>query len=204
MTSIRKAKKLGIYKVPKYTKERSELIKETRKITSQVNKRLKALNTEGYKGTWASKKLINRLKGDKLNAYKKGRVVVPKTATRTDLVAIQKKSRQFLASATSTRSGIEKVKKQTIESLRATFSTDKKLEDVEVETAYEMLSNKDFEYFNNEDRVGASTLWALIEDAIEYNQSEETFLNNLLNIYESSADKDARVRAKRLYDKYVL
>lgn len=204
MTSIRKAKKLGIYKVPKYTKERSELIKEIRKITSQVNKRLKALNTKGYKGTWASKKLINRLKGDKLSAYKKGRVVVPKTATRTDLIAIQKKSRQFLASATSTSSGIEKVKKQTIESLRATFSTDKRLEDADVETAYEMLSNKDFEYFNNEDRVGASTLWALIEDAIEYNQTEETFLNNLLNIYESSADKDARVRAKRLYDKYVL
>ena len=217
MASIRKAKKLGIYKVPKYTKDRAKLMADTRKLISDANRRLKGLNQAGYKGTWASKKLIERLDTKVLKAWsKQGKIKVRKTLTNTQLKAIQKATQQFLTSQTSKVSGIKKVKESTLDSLRATLSkdieldemdvetADIELDEMDVETAYEMLSNKDFDYFNNADRVGASTMWALIEDAKEYNQSEDTFISRLLNMYDSSNDLDAIERAKRLYDRYIL
>lgn len=205
MASIRKAKKLGIYKAPKYTKERAKLIADTRKIVSDANRRLKGLNQAGYKGTWASKKLADRLDTKILNAWtKQGKIKVNKILTNTQLKAIQKATQQFMTSQTSKVSGIKKVKESTLDSLRATLSKDIELDEMDVETAYEMLSNKDFDYFNNADRVGASTMWALIEDAKEYDQSEDTFISRLLNMYDSSNDLDAIERAKRLYDRYIL
>lgn len=205
MASIRKAKKLGIYKAPKYTKERAKLIADTRKIVSEANRRLKGLNQAGYKGTWASKKLADRLDTKVLNAWnKQGKIKLNKTLTNTQLKAIQKATQQFMTSQTSKVSGIKKVKKSTLDSLRATLSKDIELDEMDVESAYEMLSNKDFDYFNNADRVGASTMWALIEDAKEYDQSEDTFISRLLNMYDSSNDLDAIERAKRLYDRYIL
>lgn len=205
MASIRKAKKLGIYKAPKYTKDRAKLMSDTRKLVDQANRRLKGLNQAGYKGTWASKKLAERLDTKVLNAWsKEGKIKVDKTLTNTQLKAIQKATQQFMASQTSKASGIEKVKESTLDSLRATLSKDIKLSEMDVETAYEMLSNKDFDYFNNADRVGASTMWALIEDAKEYEQTEDTFISRVLNMYDSSNDLDAVERAKRLYDRYIL
>lgn len=205
MASIRKAKKLGIYKAPKYTKERAKLIADTRKLVSDANRRLKGLNQAGYKGTWASKKLADRLDTKILNAWnKQGKIKINKTLTNTQLKAIQKATQQFMTSQTSKVSGIKKVKESTLDSLRATLSKDIELDEMDVESAYEMLSNKDFDYFNNADRVGASTMWALIEDAKEYDQSEDTFISRLLNMYDSSNDLDAIERAKRLYDRYIL
>lgn len=205
MASIRKAKKLGIYKAPKYTKERAKLIADTRKLVSDANRRLKGLNQAGYKGTWASKKLADRLDTKVLNAWtKQGKIKIDKTLTNTQIKAIQKATQQFMTSQTSKVSGIKKVKESTLDSLRATLSKDIELDEMDVESAYEMLSNKDFDYFNNADRVGASTMWALIEDAKEYDQSEDTFISRLLNMYDSSNDLDAIERAKRLYDRYIL
>lgn len=205
MASIRKAKKLGIYKAPKYTKERAKLIADTRKLVSDANRRLKGLNQAGYKGTWASKKLADRLDTKVLKAWnKQGKIKIDKTLTNTQLKAIQKATQQFMTSQTSKVSGIKKVKESTLDSLRATLSKDIELDEMDVESAYEMLSNKDFDYFNNADRVGASTMWALIEDAKEYDQSEDTFISRLLNMYDSSNDLDAIERAKRLYDRYIL
>lgn len=205
MTSIRKAKKLGIYKVPKSSKERIQLMNETRDLVSQVNRRLKGLNQAGYKGTWASKKLSNRLNSKKLKSWDKtGKIKLNKNLTNTQLIAIQKASRQFLESKTSTLKGIKSVSDATKDSLRSTLSKDVQLKDVDVESAYEMLGNKDFDYFNDMDRIGASTMWALIEDAKEYNQSENTFIRNLQNIWDFSNDLDAVEKARRLYDNYVL
>ena len=211
MVSIRKAKKLGIYKAPKYTKDRAKLMAETRELADIANRRLKGLENAGYgKGTWASKKLANRIDTKTLKGMdKKGRIKVNKNLNNTQLLSIQKATRQFLASTTSKASGIEKVKKETMDSLKATLSTSEKLSDLDVETAYEMLGDKDFDYFNKEDKVGASTLWALIEDAIEDYEirgkdNSKTFVDILLNMYNSTNDKDAKEKAMRLYEKYVL
>ena len=204
MTSIRKAKKLGIYKVIKATKERLELYRQTREIVSQVNRRLKGLDSAGLKGTWASRKLFDRLDSKSLSVNKRGKVKINRRMTNTQLIGVQKASKQFLESKTSTVAGIKSIRESTIESLKATLSKDVKLKDVDTETAYEMLSNKDFDYFNQEERIGASTMWALIEDATEYNQSEETFVKRLQNIWDFSNDADAVEKAKRIYNNYVL
>lgn len=205
MASIRKSKKLGIYKAPKYTKERAKIMAETRALVDKANRRLKGLESAGYKGTWASKKLSNRLDTKVLNAMdKKGRIKVNKNLTNTQLLSVQKATKQFLSSETSRVSGIKRVKNNTLESLKATLSKDMNMSDKDIESAYEMLSDKDFDYFNKDDRIGASTMWALIEDAIEYEEHESTFIQNLLNIMDFSNDKDAINKAKRLYDKYVL
>lgn len=211
MASIRKAKKLGIYKAPKYTKERAKIMADTRKLVSEANRRLKGLQNAGYgKGTWSSKKLANRIDTKTLKGMdKKGRIKVNKNLNNTQLLTIQKATRQFLASTTSKASGIEKVKKETKESLKASLSTSEKLSDLDVETAYEMLGNKDFDYFNNEDKVGASTLWALIEDAVEDYElrgkyDPDKFSDLLLKMYNSTNDVDAKEKANRLYEKYVL
>lgn len=205
MASIRKAKKLGIYKAPKYTKDRAKLMADTRKLVEQANRRLKGLNNAGYKGTYASKKLANRLDTKVLKAWtKQGKIKVNKTLSNTQLKAIQKATQQFLASKTSTGKGIREVKTSTLESLKATLSKDVELSELEIEDAYDMLSNKDFDYFNKADRIGASTMWALIEDAIEYDKTEDDFIRSLNNIFDFSNDLDAIEKAKRLYDKYIL
>ena len=205
MASIRKAKKLGIYKAPKYTKDRAKLMAETRALVDKANRRLKGLKNAGYSGTYASKKLANRLDTKVLKAITKtGKIKLNKNLTNTQLKGIQKATKQFLDSKTSKVSGIKEVKRSTLESLKATLSKDVSLSELEIEDAYEMLSDKDFDYFNQEDRIGASTMWALIEDAIEYEKTEEGFISSLQSIMDFSNDVDARNKAKRLYEKYVL
>ena len=205
MASIRKAKKLGLYKPIKNTPERVKIMSETRRLIDEANRRLKGLKQAGYKGTWAGKKLASRLDTKVLKAYgKDGKIKVNKQLSNTQLLAVQKATRQFLESKTSTIKGIKSVKESTIESLKASLSKDIELADVDAEDAYEMLSNKDFDYFNSAERVGASTMWALIEDAKEFDQNEETFVNNLMNIWDFSNDLDAIDKARRLYDRYVL
>lgn len=205
MASIRKAKKLGIYKTPKYTKERAKLLSETRKLVDQANRRLKGLNQAGYKGTWASKKLANRLDTKILKAWSKvGKIKVGKTLTNTQLKAIQKATEQFLLSKTSSIKGIESVKDATLKSLQETLSDEKrgKLSEEDAEFYYDMLGEEDFDFFA--DKTGASTVWGLIDDAIEYNDTENKWLKRLNDYGLTLNDLDMRERAIRLYNKYIL
>ena len=64
-----------------------------------------------------------------------------------------------------------------------------------------MLGDDDFDYFA--DKIGASTLWQLIDEAIEMNDTEDSWLNRLGN-YITLNDLDIRDRAIRLYNKYVF
>lgn len=204
MASIRKAKKLGIYKPPKYTKERAKLLSETRAMVEKANKRLKGLNNAGYKGTWASKKLINRIDTKVLKAWdKKGKIKVNRNLTNTQLKAIQKATDQFLKSKTSTVKGIIETEKNVISSIQKTLSDEKRgrVSKEDAEFYYDMFGNDDFNYFA--DKIGASTLWMLIDEAIENNDSEIDWINRL-GLYITLNDLDVRERAIRLYNKYIL
>ena len=204
MASIRKAKKLGIYKPPKMTKERSMLINETRKMVEQANKRLKGLKNAGYKGTWASKKLINRIDTKTLKAWDKtGKIKVNKNLTNTQLKAIQKATDQFLKSKTSTIKGIRDTESATIKSIQQTLSNERKglVSREDAEFYYDMFGNDDFNFFA--DKIGASTLWMLIDESIENNDSEDDWLSRL-GRYITLEDLDIRERAVRLYNKYII
>ena len=182
---------------------RSQTFKDTLKLVKQANARLTRLNQRGYStGTWASKKLNTRLQTAKIGAWHRGKIKVKESMSETQLKAIQKATSQFLKSKTSTYKGINKVKKNTIKSLASTLSDEDrgKVSDEDAEFYYDMLGEDDFDYFA--DKIGASTLWILIDEANEQGDSQEGWLDRLSR-YITLNDEDVRNRAIRLYDKYI-
>lgn len=203
-------------KVPKkrtnasYTSEKLKMYRQTQEKLSQVNKKLQALSKGGYSGTWSSRKLMNRLMGgniDVIDVTRRGKQITglkaSKRLTKTEMVAIQKASQQFLVSKTSTIKGIKSVREQTISSLRGTMSTEKKeLTNEEAEFLYDMLGDNDFDDFVS--KVGASTMWNLIEDAKDAGDTQQGFLARLERMAITLEDKDLREKAMRIYEKYVI
>lgn len=209
---------------------KSDLYKQVQKQVRETNKRLEKLS-RGYDvnkavrnpktgrfervskevkrvsydaGTWASKKLINRLETSTLDAWAKGRVIIRENMTITQLRAVQKATSQFMASKTSTLKGIQSVKESTKESLKATLSDEDlgEITDSEVETMYNMLSDNDFRFLS--DKVGASTAWSLIEDAKENNDTEKGWINRLNRYAFEINDVDIRNKALEIYNKYIV
>ena len=185
------------------TPKQSETFKQTLKLVKQVNNRLSKLTQEGYtSGSWSSKKLKNRLSTSKIGAWHRGRVKINENMTETELKAVQKASQQFLASKTSTKKGIEKQIKNTKKSIITTLSDEdgNKVTDEDAEFYFDMLGESDFDFFA--DKIGASTLWALISDAIEQNDSVDSWIDRLER-YITLNDEDIRNRAINLYNKYI-
>ena len=201
----RKARKKSITKRLSTTKSTDKLEKDTRRLVNKANARLDSLQRRYKKGTWSSKKLANRLGTNKLRAWtKSGKIKLRKNMTKTQLLAINKATSQFLKSQTSTKKGINATKKKTIESLRGTLSTD--LEEMSYEDAemfYEMFGEDNFQSIA--DKIGASALQAVIEDAIEEDDSSDDFIKRL-QLYGgvSMNDEDIRKNANKLYSKYVM
>lgn len=207
MVSIRKAKKLGIYKKPSYDKK---LYRQTVDQVNKANKRLRSLQKEGYYNSYASKKLFTRLDIkhlDVLDRTKKGshvsRIKLNNRLTNTDLIAIQKATKQFLISKTSTVKGIRNVESNVKESIyqNLKLNQDTEITKEDIEDFYSMLSDNDFDYFS--EKIGASALWYLIEDAKEKDADENEFIT-MLNQYITVSDEDVRNKAIRLYNKYVI
>lgn len=214
----------------KSTTQRQELYREVKKQVIEVNKRLEKLsrgydvnkavrNTKNgrweriskdvkrisYKsGTWASKKLIDRLETSTLDAWSNGKVKIRENMTITQLRAVQKAISQFMASKTSTLKGIQSVKESTKASLKATLSDEDLglLSDSEVETMYNMLSDTDFSFLS--DKVGASTAWSLIEDAKDNNDTEKGWINRLNRYAFEINDLDMKAKALAIYNKYIV
>ena len=209
MTSIRKAKKLGIYKT-KYVD--MALYRRVKKQVEKTNKRLSRLKKSGEYGSYASKKMFDRLDTKNMNVLQKQRtgqkqvirVKLNKNMTNTELRAVEKATGQFLKSKTSTARGIRITKNKTIKSIQDTLSLEqgRKVNGDDAEYYYDMLANKDFDWFN--EKIGASSMWALIEDAIENNDSEADWVKRIENHAMTMNDMDARARAIRLFEKYII
>ena len=168
----------------------------------RASKEVKRVSYE--RGTWASKKLINRLETSTLDAWSGGKVKISKDMTITQFKAVQKATSQFMTSKTSTLKGIQSVKESTKASLKATLSDEdlKEITEDEVETMYNMLSDTDFSFLS--DKVGASTAWSLIEYAKESNATETEWIN-ILNRYAFEInDVDMKAKALAIYNKYIM
>lgn len=181
------------------------LYEQTLKQIREVNSLLNSLERHHKTGTWATKKLINRLNNNVIDIWQdsKGRLKVPKKVSQTKLIAIRKALTQFMNSKTSTNKGIKNVKDKTIQSIIETMTDDddeKKVDEKDAEFYFSMLGDSDFDYFS--DKIKASTLWVEIEDSISSNDSEEDWINKLEN-YGTINDEDTRNRAIRLYQKYI-
>ena len=181
---------------------RQKRYKEVRKLSQKVNTRLKSLERKIKSGTWASRKLKNRLSTKRLKAWKFNRVNVGKNISTTDLKMIQKALEQFLNSKTSTKRGIEDAKDRVKESIKTTLNeSGYDLTDEEADTFYSMLEDEDFNYFA--DKVGASTMWAIMDDAIEYNESDTKFANRIERYIATINDLDTLDKVQNLYNKYI-
>ena len=214
MASIRKAKKLGTYVPPrKLTIQEKEIYQRTQKIVNKVNRRFENLAKSGYLETYSSKKLTNRLNKYAMSSIKRSRkgknkillgIKLNKNLTTTQLLAIQKASRQFLRSKTSTVKGIKSVKDATIKSLKITMSDEEDEKSLDEATEmYNMLDDEDFKSISKLENVGASSLWALLDDAKERNMDQNQFIDFIeANI--SANDLNLREKAINLYNKYVL
>ena len=199
----RQARKKSLTKKLSTTRTSNRLEKETRKLVSKANARLDSLQRRYKSGTWATKKLANRLSSNKLKMFKNGKIKLSKNPTKAQLIAVNKAINQFLSSKTSTKKGISETRRKTIESLRGTLSTDvEEMSYDDAEKFYEMFGENDFQTLA--DKIGSSALQACIEDAIESGDSESDFIKRL-EWYGgvSMNDLDMREAAQRLYDKYV-
>ena len=201
----RQVRKRSITKKLSNKETSRNLEKETRKLVSKANAKLDSLQRRFKSGTWASKKLANRLSSNKLNMWsKKGKIKTGKNLTKIQLIGLNKAINQFLNSKTSTKRGISDVRERTIETLRGTLSTeDKELTYEEAETYYEMFGDNDFDSLA--DKIPSSALQNIIIDAIDEDDTQNEFIRRLEDYSGLSMnDLDLREKAIRLYEKYVL
>ena len=212
MASLRRAKKEAkkrgeIFLNPKkqYT-EKEILRKSVESNVKETNKRLKELDQKGYYNSWASKKLFDRLDGkvgalQKTKLGKVSKVKVTSDMNITQLTAVNRATKTFLQSETSTVKGIESVESRTKKSMYNTLKLkDNEITKDDIDVYYSMLSDPDFNYFA--DKYGSSDIWALIEEAKEYEDSQEVFLRRFDTLITLN-DEDVRQKAINLYNKYV-
>lgn len=171
----------------------------------QANVMLRNLKKASIKdGTWATRKLYDRLSGGKINVInkKRGQIVLKGGLNKTQKKIINKAITNFMMSDTATIKGIENVRDRTIKSLRATLSDfDNPLTYDEAEAYYRMFENKDFSYLA--DKFGASEMWALIDDAIDQQDDETTFLIRMKSIIGDVNDDDVKKTLLNIYNRYV-
>lgn len=180
---------------------------DTRRLINQANARLNTLERRFKSGTWASKRLRNKLATYKLRAWtSSNRIKLKSNLTKTQLLAINKAVTNFLNSKTSTKKGIEEVREQQIENIKERLQVDDETAEnmtyEEAEFFYDMYGDNDFNRLA--EKIGASALQAAIEDAIEADDTEDYFLQRL-EWYGGveMQDLDLRAIAIRVYNKYV-
>lgn len=199
----KKQKRMGTYIPKKMNERQKQLYRENLALVSEVNRRMKGLKNEGYSGTWASKKLLKRIDTEVLKSWQKGKAKARKDLTATQMMAVNKAMRQFLASKTSKARGIRETKQKTIESLRRTLSREEDGELIDFEDAeffYDMFGENDFDFFA--EKVGSSEMQMIIKDAIDERDNIDDWIERL-GIYRLTENLDMRERAIRLYNKYV-
>lgn len=180
---------------------------DTRRLINQANARLNTLERRFRSGTWASKRLRNKLSSYKLRVWtSSNRIKLKSNLTNTQLLAINKAVNNFLNSKTSTKKGIAEVREKQIESIKERLQVDddkaQEMTYEEAEFFYDMFGDNDFDRLA--EKIGASALQAAIEDAIEADDSEDYFIQRL-EWYGGVEMQDLELRAMaiRVYDKYV-
>lgn len=197
-------------RTPKSIKERSykQLYREVERQVRETNRRLESLERYHKNNTWASGKLSKRIKSNKTKGlmYKGKRIKLKPKMTKTNLIQVQKATKQFLESATSTNKGIKKVKESTIKSIKDTLNLgrekEKRLSDKDAEFMYGVLEDKGVRDLVNE--IGASTLWSEIKYASDNNLSQDGFIDRLNMYMAQDMDIDMRDQAIHIYNTYVI
>lgn len=188
--------------LPKNVKRMQELEKITKKNVSKVNQKIKSIRKK-YKGsefTWSITNIKNLLP----KYFKKDKIKIPKKPSEIELLDIYKQTKKFLGWKTSTKAGINETKEKAKETLKQTLADEGfSVTNQDITDYYSMFEDNDFNSFIKDTGLQASEVWAIMDDSIRSEDSENQFLSRL-GTFITIQDEDIRNRAIRLYNKYVL
>ena len=180
----------------------SRLAKQLEKVNTKLNR----LQKSGGYGSYASKKLLKRVigqKGIKYNRGKKEKLTIDiKKLNTAQIRYYTKVFDEFNRAKTSSSIGIEDVRQKTRDSLKQTLGqiTDTDITDGDVDDFYSLVEDEDFRYLA--DKTGDSEMYILIQQAKEKSWGKEKFVATI-GQYLKVNNQQAREKAGRLYDKYV-
>ena len=175
----------------------------------KTNRKLKSLQSKGLLGKYASKELLNALNNQPniiINKSKKVKIVKLNrfNISNAEARAIQKTLKKFIQNKSSSVLGISDIRRKSRQTLKETLTqiTDSDINEKDLDDFYDLVVEDDYKYFA--DKVPDSLeIFILINEAKEQNLSEEGFVE-LLKKYMTLNSQEAREKASRLYNKWVV
>lgn len=191
---------------PKQVTQKQKLYRQTKEQVDRANKRLRNLERQGFQGTWASRRLLDKLNIKKLkgkNLLEKGKygnkIKLSKELNMTQLIAINQATKNFLESKTSTSRGIKETRESVIKSLQRTFGEfDDEVDYDMAEVLYDLFDDTDFEDISQ--YSNASVVWTDIIDFMKKDIGELELIDRLM-VYANvdyNHDKDLRDKVNNM------
>lgn len=179
------------------------------RTVEKANKALVDLERNHYIGTYASRRLMERASKSTFKYNPKSKIKFkfkkdPSRMTSQEQLLHIKTFEKFLKSPTSSSKGMKVAKGEVKERVKRSLGeiVERKLTDEDVEDFYDMMYDEDvFGYFTQ--YIKPSDLYALIDEAKESNWGEDRFIAALEQFITINIE-ETRIKAKRLYEKYVL
>ena len=180
--------------------ERKESIQIINKKGKKIN--LKTVKRVKYpKGTWASKKLM-----DKLDTYMNGKLQVTRSMSTSELTVLNKALRNFLNSKTSTIQGIQDIERQTkqnISNLIVDVDTPE-LETEDIETLYNFFEDSDFRDVT--EYIPPSDLYIILNESKQAGDNPKMFMSKIERYIDKdslNSDSDMKNKLTRIYTKFI-
>lgn len=176
------------------------------RVLVQTNIKLRSLENAGMYGQYSFKKLLRHIEDISEISYKKKRrnkfVLKQTPRNMASIRLLLKNFQSFVRSKTSSPIGVKNVREQSRKTLKKTLSniTDKDITARDADEFYSLFYDDDFNYFA--EKIPPSDLYVLIQEAKSGNYSEEDFIKTLER-YIMSNNEEVRIRASRLYHKFV-
>ncbi len=182
----------------------SNLERKTIRRIKQTNRQLRKLRQyTGEVDSWAVKKLSERLNSGSLDAYKKGRIKLPKESSNFDLYAINQAIELFKKSKTSTIKGIKAVERKQIRNIKRRLSGID--EEVSTEDARFLYNAMGDELFNDiRGSFTPSEMQAIVMRAREEKQDKKDLFEILSESNDYSNDKEISRKFDMFFKKYVV
>lgn len=170
----------------------------------RTNRKLKRLYRSNLDNKYAAKKLKDVLKVNGDFRVVKGRVMgSTRNLSVSQIRYYQKVFKSFLTSPVSSPIGIEQSRAKSRETLKQSLgelADGKEITDEDVDDFYSLFEDEDYTYFS--DKIGVSTMYALVNEAQAKNYSEQKFIDTLATLITINTE-EVRNKAKRVYEKYV-
>lgn len=170
-----------------------KVAKGSKKITDYMRVR---------KGTFASKKLIDRL--ETYYNVKENRIRIPDKVSTPELRLIIRSTLNFLSSETSTISGVSDVEERVKNSISTITEEYPELDSGDVQTLYDFFEDPDFKDVS--EQIPPSDLWVMLSDAKANDLDDEEFINRIKNYVfadnPSGLDLDMKEKLERIYNRF--